>query len=210
MYHDITGIILSGGKSSRMGENKSLMTVGDKTIIGIVVDLMNSLFEKVILITNDPDDYTFLNLTMYPDIYSRMGPLAGIHSGLSHTTTEKNFIISCDMPLMSSEMIKYLINFPTSKLVTITKAEGFVQQLCGVYSKECLLPAEKILNMQRQGEKRDSDQEKRGCKVLSLVHEVGAEIIEAESLPFYHPDLFFNMNKQDDFEYVTEKLAERA
>ncbi len=207
MYHDITGIILSGGKSSRMGQNKSLMKVGDKTIIEIVANLMNSLFDEVLLITNDPEDYSFLQLPMSADIFSRMGPLAGIHAGLSHSSTQKNFIISCDMPLITAEMIEYLINFPTQKPITITRAEGFVQQLCGVYSRSCIIPAEQILMSQIDGEQRNPDQKKRGCKVLSLVHEVGAEIIEAESLSFYHPDLFFNMNKRDDFNYVLERLA---
>lgn len=207
MYHDITGIILSGGKSSRMGQNKSLMKAGDKTIIELVVDLMKSLFDEVLLITNNPDEYTFLNIPLYPDIFPGKGPLSGIHTGLSHSATRKNFIISCDMPFMTAEMIQYLINFPTSKPITITRAEGFIQQLCGVYSKSCLSPAERILTASKEGDQRNPDQKKRGCKVLSLVHEVGAEIIEAESLSFYHPDLFFNMNKRDDFEYVLEKLA---
>ena len=183
------------------------MKAGNKTIIEIIADLMKSLFHDVLLITNDPDEYTFLNLPTYPDIYPRMGPLAGIHAGLSHSSTQKNFIISCDMPLITTEMIEYLINFPTQKPITITRAEGFIQQLCGVYYQSCIIPAEEILAEQVEGDQRNPDQKKRGCKVLGLVHEIGAEIIEAESLPFYHPDLFFNMNKRDDFDHVLARLA---
>ena len=80
MYNDITGIILSGGKSSRMGKNKSLLKIGDKTIIERMCDLMKSLFTEIILITNTPDDYSFLDLTVYKDVYKHKGPLAGIHS----------------------------------------------------------------------------------------------------------------------------------
>jgi len=60
MYKDITGIILSGGKSTRMGDNKSLLKIGELTIIERVRILMKSLFDEVILITNDPADYKFL------------------------------------------------------------------------------------------------------------------------------------------------------
>jgi len=206
MYHDITGIILSGGKSTRMGENKSLLKIGDRTIIEKMADLMNSLFDKVIMITNDPDEYAFLNIPMYQDIYPHLGPLSGIHSGLVHSSTEHNFFISCDMPLMSAEMIKYLIDYPTQKPVTIAKAEGFIQQLCGQYSKACLEPAEHILKTRQDEEKRNPDQKKRGCKVLQLVREIDAEIIDAETLPFYNSDLYFNMNKQEDYQYVIDQL----
>lgn len=209
MYNDITGIILSGGKSTRMGINKSLLKVGNKTIIEIMTDLMKVFFENVILITNDPNEYKFLDIPLFSDVYSRMGPLAGIHSGLVNTTTENNFIISCDLPLMNYEMIDYLIKFPTTKLITISKAEGFIQQLCGIYSKECLIPADKILKTQMEEESRMTDQKRRGCKVLSLIKEIDAEIIDAESLPFYNRDLFFNMNKQDDYEYLLNKMSHK-
>jgi molybdopterin-guanine dinucleotide biosynthesis protein A len=110
---------------------------------------------------------------------------------------------------MSPEMIEYLIDFPTEKHITISKADGFIQQLCGRYSKKCLKPAEHILNVQKAEEKRSPDQKKRGCKVLQLVHEIDAEIIEAESLPFYNNDLYFNMNKQEDYQYVINRLKEK-
>ena len=207
MYNDITGIILSGGKSTRMGENKSLMKIGNKTIIEHVKDLMQSLFSKVILITNDPDEYDFLNFEMYGDIYYRMGPLAGIHSGLAHSSNDKSFIISCDIPLMIPEMIKYLADYKTNKPVTIAKADGFIQQLCGLYHKSCLQVAENILSFNKNEEERNEVQKKRGCKVLGLIDIVGAEIIEAESLPFYKKDMFFNMNRRADYENILSKIT---
>lgn len=207
MYNNITGIILSGGKSIRMGENKSLMKLGNKTIIEHVKDLMQSLFSKVILITNDPDDYKFLNLEMFKDIYFRMGPLAGIHSGITHSTTDKNFIISCDIPLMTTEMIKYLVEYKTNKPITIAKADGFIQQLCGIYNKSCKPYTENILSANTNHEGRNGDQKKRECKVLGLLDMIGAEIIEAELLPFYKKDIFFNMNKRTDYETILGKLT---
>jgi len=207
MHNDITGIILSGGKSSRMGENKSLMQIGNKTVIEYVADLMKSLFIKVLLITNNHEDYEFLNLEMHDDIYYQMGPLAGIHSGLTHSHTHKNFIISCDIPLMTTKMIEYLVEFKTDKPITIAKADGFIQQLCGAYDKKCLPNAEGILLNQKKESLINSESKKNRCKVLDLVDLVGAEIIDAESLPFYKKDIFFNMNKRSDFEIVVQKLT---
>jgi molybdopterin-guanine dinucleotide biosynthesis protein A len=207
MYDDITAVILSGGKSSRMGTNKSFLKIGDKTIIERLRDLLQSMFKDVILITNDPDDYKFLGLPIYEDIFRHRGPLAGIHSGLKHSKTNLNFIISCDLPLMTVEMINYLIDYKTDKLITVAKADGFIQQLAGKYSKECLSPAEKILNEVVNNENRDVVQKKRKCNVLSLMDLVGAEIISVESLPFYNEDLYFNMNHTEDYNLLLNKLS---
>jgi molybdopterin-guanine dinucleotide biosynthesis protein A len=207
MYDDITGIILSGGKSTRMGENKSLLKIGDRTVIEYVNDLMKSIFSKVILITNNPDEYEFLNLEMHDDIFYQMGPLAGIHSGLIHSKKVKNFIISCDIPLMTSQMIAYLVEYNTNKPITIAKADGFIQQLCGLYDQSCLGNVEKLLFDQKKFEVEGKGTKNKKCNVLSLIDIVGAEIIDAESLSIYKKDIFFNMNKRSDFEIVLQKLT---
>ena len=103
-------------------------------------------------------------------------------------------------------MINYLIEYKTNKLITVAKADGFIQQLAGRYSQECLSPAEKILKEVVNNENRNVIQKKRKCNVLSLIDIVGAEIISAESLPFYNADLYFNMNKTEDYELLLQKL----
>ena len=207
MYDDITAIILSGGKSLRMGTNKSFLKIGNKTVIERMRDLLQSIFKDVILITNEPDDYKFLGLPIYEDVFRHKGPLAGIHSGLKNSKTNINFIISCDLPFMTREMINYLIEYKTIKLITVAKADGFIQQLAGKYSKECLSPAEKILQEVVNNENRDVVQKKRKCNVLSLIDLIGAEIIPAESLPFYNEDLYFNMNRTEDYNLLLNKLS---
>ncbi len=206
MYTNITGIILSGGKSSRMGTDKSLLMAGGKTIIERVSGLITSLFSSVLLITNNPQQYEFLGLKIYEDVYKGFGPLAGIHSGLLNSSTEKNFVISCDLPFMTQEMIKYLVDYSTDELITVAKADGFIQQLAGVYHKSLIKSIEDILQTQSEESEREVVQKKRGCRVLSLINSVGVEIINTESLPFYESDTYFNMNKQSDYEYMIEKL----
>jgi len=210
MYDDITAIILAGGKSTRMGTNKSFLKIGDKTIIERLIDLLQSMFKDVILITNEPDDYKFLGLPIYEDIFRHRGPLAGIHSGLKNSKTNLNFIISCDLPFMTREMINYLIKYKTDKLITVAKADGFIQQLAGKYSRKCLSTSEKILKEATMNENRDNVQKKRKCNVLSLIDLVGAEIISAESLPFYNKDLYFNMNRTEDYNLLLEKIEKNS
>lgn len=207
MYNNITGIILSGGKSKRMGLNKSFLKIGEMTIIERTADLMKSLFDRVLLITNTPQEYKVLGFEIFEDVYKNVGPLAGIHSGLLHSLTEKNFIISCDMPLIDKGVIDFIINYETDKLITITKADGFIQQLCGLYSKQVLPEIVKLLEV--DSIKTISDlQGKCGCKVLQVVKNTNAEIIDiANEYAGYKEGMFLNMNRLEDFEIVKKKLV---
>ncbi len=201
MFTDVTGIILAGGKSSRMGLNKSFLKLGNKTVIEIISDLMKDTFKNTILITNTPGEYRFLSLPVFTDIYKHKGPLAGIHSGLSASKTEQNFVISCDIPLMDKQMIEFIVNFKTDKPVTVCKADGFIQQLAGRYSKSVLPVAENLLKDEIP-DVRPVKSAKTKCKVLSLIDETGAEIIDAERLEFYKENIFFNMNRPDDYKKI--------
>lgn len=206
MYNNITGIILAGGKSKRMGLNKSFLKIGEMTLIERTAELMKSLFARVLLITNSPEEYKFLDLEIFEDVYKNVGPLAGIHSGLVHSVTENNFVISCDMPLIDKGVIDFVINYKTDKPITITKADGFIQQLCGLYSKKVL--PEIVRLIEEDSIKTNSDQqEKCECKVLQLVQNLNAEIIDiAIEYEKYEEGMFLNMNRPGDFEVAKEKF----
>ena len=196
MFRNTTGIILSGGTSSRMGENKALLPLGNKRVIEHITELMQSIFSKVILITNTTAEYTFLGLPMFSDIYRVGGPLAGIHSGLENSKTADNFILSCDMPLMESGVIKSIVEFKTDKPITVCRSEGHIQHLAGRYSKSILDNTVKLLQV---AELSLHGKGKHNANVHSLLHEVGFEIIAAESISGYHPEFFFNMNNKEDY-----------
>lgn len=198
MYNEVTGIILAGGRSTRMGENKALLKIDNLTVIERVRNFMQSLFTKVILITNSPAAYNFLGLDTYEDIYKKMGPLAGIHSGLLNSATEKNFILSCDLLLMKKEIVDYIINYETTQPITVSKAEGYIQTLAAVYQKRCIGFAEKILydNHKLVNEKN----------VLTLIKEAGAEIISIENHTAYNKNDFLNMNSKTDYQEILKIL----
>jgi molybdenum cofactor guanylyltransferase len=203
MYNDITGIILAGGRSKRMGRNKALLPFRDVSIIDHIAGIMKSLFKNVIMITNEPEEYDFIQLEKYKDIIPKKGPLSGIHSGLIHTNTEKNFIISCDIPLITSEIISYIIEYPTNKPITVVKADGFIQQLCGVYDKSCYTKAEELLT------KEENTTGKSKCKVLSLIDELGAEIIHEETIPCYREGMYLNINSMEDYNKMLQIVSKK-
>jgi molybdopterin-guanine dinucleotide biosynthesis protein A len=195
MIKDITGIILCGGKSSRMQVDKALLKLNGRTVIEIIAEKMKSIFSEVLISTNGIDDYNFLNLPLIKDIFTHKGPLAGIHSALKYSSTEKNFIISCDMPLVSSELIKFIATYNSDKKIILPEAEGRIQQLCGIYSKSLLPNIEDIiLASEKAGNIKGS--------IYDLIERVSADIVNVESLTFYDKNFFLNMNTPEDYEQI--------
>jgi len=205
LFNDITGIILAGGVSSRMGLNKTLLEIGGKTIIERVAGLMTGVFENVLLSTNDFEIYRSLSLPMIGDVYKGHGPLSGIHASLIASPTNRNFFLSCDLPLMSEEMIRHIIEYKTVQPISIPSANERMQHLCGIYQKSLVPVIENILSDSIHLKKENG---KSAASVKKLISKVGAEIIETGSLPFYKEDLFFNMNSPDDFEIIKQKISE--
>ncbi|MBK9099727.1 MAG: molybdenum cofactor guanylyltransferase [bacterium] len=202
LHDDITAFILSGGKSSRMGTNKSLLKVGNKSLLQRIIEILESIFSEVVISSNELELFELFKKKIIKDIYPDRGPISGIHSALYSTKTEKNFFISCDMPLINKELINYLINFKSDKDIILPKAEGKIQQLCGVYSKKIFPQVDKLINesMKKDSKLKGSIYELQGC--------VETEIVDVSGLDYYHLDLFFNINTPEDFNYAKRILGE--
>ncbi len=104
-----TGVILCGGKSSRMNTDKALLKLGESTIIEIIYNKLKNIFKEVLISANDIEKYKFLNAKIIKDIYTDRGPLAGIHSALKYSESEKIFVTACDIQLVPTELINYLL-----------------------------------------------------------------------------------------------------
>ena len=191
MYSDITGVILAGEKSKRMGVNKSFLKLGNQTIIERITVVMKCIFKEVIIITNTPAEYAFLQLPSYEDVFKGKGPLGGIHSGLTFSNTEKNFVISCDTTLITKEMIEYIVEYKSDKPIKFCEAAGFHQPLVGSYKKEIIFDIENFIN---------DNIEMPDKSFHHFLKKVDAEIIHPEDLPFYKDEIFLNVNKKEDYE----------
>lgn len=138
MNSNITGIILAGGKSSRMGRDKSLLQIADKTLIEHVVDAIRDFVKEIIIVTNEEEKYSFLdNVSFVPDIEKNQGPLIGLISGISSINTDWCFVTSCDMPLIDGGIINYLWQHRYGYIVTPSSIGGF-EPMVSIYSKNVL------------------------------------------------------------------------
>lgn len=202
MKEQITGIILAGGESKRMGENKALLKFGGLTVIEIILSKLQKFFGDILIITNTPESFEELGIEIFEDIYPGFGPLSGIHSGLTNSKTEKCFFISCDLPLVTDEMIDFIINYKTDKNIVLYKNGRYNEKLFGVYSRRCLQLADKLL---KESEK-DKKTGKQNVSMNSLLSICEKEIINFEALPFYNPESFLNMNTKDEYLRIKELL----
>ncbi|MBI9071615.1 MAG: molybdenum cofactor guanylyltransferase [Melioribacteraceae bacterium] len=182
-----------------MGENKALLKIGEKTVIQIIHDCLAKIFENIILISNSPDEYPFLACPIFKDLYPGFGPASGIHAGLINTATEKNFFISCDMPLFNIEMIKYIVEYKTAKNVVLPEWENRIERLFGVYSKNNLPVFEQVFI---GNDRNITDKNDKRYKLYSIIEKLNAEILKVDDLPFFRHDMFFNMNDKEELNYV--------
>lgn len=138
----VSGIILAGGKSKRMGQNKSLLKIGDKTIIELTVDKILPIFDEVIVVTNSMEDYSMLNnnVKLIPDvtITKEANSLIGLYSGILEAKYDYSFVIPCDMPFIDTSLIQYMIENIEENDVVVPYLNGFYESLHSIYNKSTL------------------------------------------------------------------------
>ncbi|MHB1126493.1 MAG: molybdenum cofactor guanylyltransferase [Bacillota bacterium] len=190
---EATGIILSGGKNTRMGVNKAFLDLGQGKIIEGTVKKLKGLFPEVIIVTNDHQHYRYLDTKIISDIIPGMGPLSGIHAGLEASKTHINFIIACDLPFMETELVRYMVGQAPGYDVVVPQMGDYLQPLHAVYCKTCLPPISRCL---QQGI----------SKVIAFYHQIRIKYIgETQLEKFCHPNLnFYNVNTPDELSKAVE------
>ncbi|MDX1958329.1 MAG: molybdenum cofactor guanylyltransferase [Leptospiraceae bacterium] len=192
----VSGFILAGGKSSRMGENKALMKLGDITIIQKILSVLKTVFSEVSIITNEPKLFEDLNVPMFQDLVGK-GPLSGIHSALTHSRTEKIFVCACDTPFLTNSLIYHIIENSIDSKIVVPYADGYLQHLVAIYSKSVLPEIESRLLS-------NNDIKEKACKMSSLFESVKGKTIYVEKeFPEYEPKLFWNINTREEYQRIT-------
>ncbi|HEY3308242.1 MAG TPA: molybdenum cofactor guanylyltransferase [Desulfuromonadaceae bacterium] len=184
----VTGVILAGGQSSRMGSNKALLPYRGGRFIEAIHRQLTELFDEVILVTNSPEQYLFLHCRKTPDLFPGMGALAGLHSGLQHATNPYIFAVACDMPYLNNTLIRRLVRLRSSAAVVIPEGEGGLEPLHAVYGKQCLTSMEQALTSGRK-------------RIISFFPEVSVCRFPHQEVAVIDPtfDSFRNINTPVDY-----------
>jgi molybdopterin-guanine dinucleotide biosynthesis protein A len=144
---EITGIILAGGKSSRMGCDKAFLDLGGLWLIERVAQVLSSICQEIIISGNNQDQLKKLGYPVIKDIYADCGPLAGIFTCLSAAKNQYSFVTACDMPFIEKNIITRIIRESNGFDAAIMKHRECLEPLFSLYSKNFITAAEKsILN----------------------------------------------------------------
>jgi molybdopterin-guanine dinucleotide biosynthesis protein A len=187
----LTVAIQAGGQSTRMGEDKALKSFLGRPLIQRVVDRMTPIADEIIVTTNHPDDYTFLNLRLVPDLKPGRGALGGLYTALFSATQSIVAVVACDMPFASVslfEAARRLLVEEESDVVIPRTDEGY-EPIHAIYRRAACVPAiESAL---------DADQ----WKVIAWFPQVKVRTLTLEEIRLYDPSglAFWNLNTPEEF-----------
>ena len=133
---DVTGVILAGGKSRRMGEDKRFLTVGTATLLDRCRSAMMGVFQEVLIITaQDSPPLEGAGCCVHQDLIPDCGSLGGLYTGLKLATCGRVFVVACDMPFLNQEMIQFFVNRDSEADVVMGRLPSGLQPLHAVYGK---------------------------------------------------------------------------
>ncbi|MBI2354599.1 MAG: molybdenum cofactor guanylyltransferase [Deltaproteobacteria bacterium] len=184
----VTGVILAGGRSSRMGSNKALLPYRGGRFIEAIHRLLSGIFAEVILVTNHPEQYEFLPCRKVSDRYPGLGALAGLHAGLYHGAAEHILAVACDMPYLNSALIRRLALLRYGADVVIPEGESGAEPLHAIYGRGCLPFMEEALAADER-------------RIVSFFHRVRVKRFSQGEVAAIDPgfDSFRNINTPDEY-----------
>ncbi|MBN2175805.1 MAG: molybdenum cofactor guanylyltransferase [Bacteroidales bacterium] len=192
----ITGIILCGGKSSRMGKDKGLCLLNNEPLVKYVIRILKIACDALLIGTND-NNYETFGIPVVPDHFKGIGPIGGIYSCLQASSTDRNIVLSCDMPLITVELVRFIIEQPGNPDAIVPLFEGLPEPLCALYHKRTI---PKIKYSIEKGDYKIQD-------VLNLLN-TRYVVIDSE-LTWSHKDLFYNINSADDLDRIEQRLRSK-
>jgi len=187
----MTGVILAGGEGKRLGLDKTEIVIARELLIETIISKLRESFEEIVLITskNKLKKYTsrfsHLNVKIYTDIFDEKGAIAGIHSGLYHSSNYHSFFVGCDMPFLNPSLIDYFKQISDSNDVVVAQCESGFEPLHAVYSKRCMSYLEKLI-------------QSNNLRIYDFYDEVKLRIVKEDEIERHDPQklCFFNINTE--------------
>ncbi len=193
----MTGVVLAGGRATRLGVNKALLQVGGVRMIDRLLRALRPLFQEVAIVANDAGLYADLGAPIWPDRIPGQGALSGIHAAVSRSAFPYTFCIACDMPFPSQAVIAHLRDQAAGCDVVAPRTSDGYHPLHAVYGKGCLPAMEAMIQAGT-------------LRVDGLFARVRLRTVEESELRLLDPSLrsFVNVNTWEELQTAI-LLAER-
>lgn len=209
----VTGIILAGGYSRRMGSDKALLELEGQPVIARIAAELTQITDNVLIASGEEqrEEYSFLQYPLVVDHYPGCGPLAGLHAAICASITEWNLVTACDLPFVTANFMHHMMdvlmhnvgtNISTStaavSAIVAVSSTGRVQPLFGLYHKDVLPSLESVLSRQEL-------RVMKWLEGLNVIYVSEAEVAESpDSL-----SSLLNMNTLDDYNTTISRTSNR-
>ncbi len=143
---DATAIIMAGGKSLRMGRDKSMLPVNGEPVIKHIFEQLHPHFSQIFISSDDVSKYSFLGVEVIPDEVTGKGPLIGIASATRASANDVNFAIACDIPEVDISFVRWMVR-KSKGFDAVVPQTGPAQYepLFAVYRKSTLAAIDKAI-----------------------------------------------------------------
>jgi molybdopterin-guanine dinucleotide biosynthesis protein A len=145
METEVTGILLAGGKSRRMGEDKRHLVVGEQTLLERGLAVLHSIFQEVLVVIAQDSPPLGVDARVVRDLVPDCGSLGGLYSGLMQATTPWVFVVACDMPFLNQAVIAQFTSRRTTADIVMAKLEARLHPMHALYGKQCLPVLEQMI-----------------------------------------------------------------
>ncbi len=183
--------ILAGGRSRRMGRDKSMMEIGGAPIIRRIADTLGDIFPEILIIANEKEQYERMGLDVVGDIHPGNDSLGGLHTAVASAQGSHVFVAGCDMPLLRPELICGLASMVEDWDVVIPIKDDYPEPLCAFYGKKCQLSIEQSISAGR-------------LKMIGFHEQVRVRRVEETAWRLWDPEgvSFLNANTPEEFEII--------
>ena len=191
-----SAVVLAGGKSSRMGFDKSTMVLQNKKLIESTIKKLDSLFDDIIISVDSIEKKSeFNHAKIAVDKVKGVGPLGGMISALEMAQSDRLFVIPCDMPVIDTKYISFMMKYMDDNEIILSEKNGYFEPFPGFYSKSLIPRIEELINQNRRSIRSIFE-----CSRTKVISES-----EWKKLGFSE-EIFTNLNTTQDVEkYLSYK-----
>lgn len=180
-----------------MGFDKALLNICGRPVVQMIMSQLRKTFDDIVVVTNSPEGFTGLDARITGDILKNSGPLGGIHAGLTVSKSKYAFLTACDMPVISTEYAKYMVEIARKEMpdAVISQKGGWIEPFHALYSKDLAGDIERNV--------------KKGMyKIFDVLKTKKVVRISESKVREFSPDLgiFTNLNDMADLEEFISRL----
>jgi molybdenum cofactor guanylyltransferase len=148
LISDVTGVLLAGGKSRRMGQDKRFLSVGEATLYARSLAVLRAVFERVVVVVAQDSPLVASDGPVLRDLIPHCGSLGGLYTGLKQAETQWVFAVACDMPFLDPDTIRHFIGLKSEGDVIMAKLQNGFHPMHALYHRNCLPIMESLIHAQ--------------------------------------------------------------